>query len=152
MTGRRDGLGTAVGVLAAVYSATFFVGALLHAGVRIPLGFAVLTEPVIVPAVIVEGLCGIGLAASAYAVLTHKSWAWPFTLGAHAFALGGVLLGITAIAVGRGPHTVLNDTYHRVMVILLLASVALLVTPLGKAALGRPDRHPEGRDRPEDAM
>lgn len=137
MTTRRHGLATAIGVLAALSSAAFFVGALLHAGVRIPLGFTVLAEPVIVPAVIVESLCGVGLAVSACAVLTRKSWAWPFTLGAHGFALGGVLLGIAALAAGRGPHTVLNDTYHRVMVILLAGSVALLSTPLGKAALGR---------------
>ncbi|MGH8929867.1 MAG: hypothetical protein ACRDZO_04315 [Egibacteraceae bacterium] len=132
---------TAIGVLAAVYSATFFIGALLHAGVRIPLGFAVLAEPVIVPAVIVESLCGAGLATAAYAVLARKAWAWPFTLGAHAFALGGVLLGIAAIAAGRGPSTVLNDTYHRVMVILLVATAALLATPRGRAVLGRANQH-----------
>ena len=39
---RRSGVATTVGVLSAVYAATFFFGALLHLGVRVPLGFAVL--------------------------------------------------------------------------------------------------------------
>ncbi|MGH8896927.1 MAG: hypothetical protein ACRDZ4_07890 [Egibacteraceae bacterium] len=142
MTGRWHGSATAIGVLAALYSATFFVGALLHAGVAIPLGLAVLAEPVIVPAVIVESLCGAGLAVAAYAVLTRKTWAWLFTFAAHVFALGGILLGIAALAAGGGPHTALNDTYHRVMAILLAGSVALLLTPLDRAALGRAHRRP----------
>lgn len=36
---------TAVGLLAAAYAATLLVAVLLHAGVEIPLGFAVLEEP-----------------------------------------------------------------------------------------------------------
>ncbi len=55
-TNRRATLITTVGVLAAFYAVTFFAGALLHLGVRVPLGFAVLAEPQIFPATIVEGL------------------------------------------------------------------------------------------------
>ncbi len=72
---RMDALATTVGVLAVVYAVTFFLGALLHLGVRIPLGFAVLTEPPIIDASIVESLCGLVLAISAYAVLTRRTWA-----------------------------------------------------------------------------
>ena len=84
----RTTLATAVGALAVLYAVTFCLGALLHLGVRIPLGFAVLAEPRIVPATIVEGLCGLGLAVGAYAVLSGRSWAWAAVTGAHAFALG----------------------------------------------------------------
>jgi hypothetical protein len=136
---RRDTVATAVGVVATVEAVSFLLGAVLHLGVRIPLGFAVLAEPRVGPAVIVEGLCALVLAGSAYAVLTHKSWAWPAAIGAQAVALAGVLLGMAAIAAGRGPHTVLNDTYHRVMVILLVAGLGLLSTPVVRAALGRRD-------------
>src|SRR5215217_4272988 len=62
---RRDGIAKAIGILSAVYAATFFIGALLHLGVRIPLGFAVVEEPVILPATIVEGLCGTALSVGA---------------------------------------------------------------------------------------
>jgi len=134
---RRNGIAAAIGILSAVYAATFFFGALLHLGVTIPLGFAVVEEPIILPATIVEGLCGVALTVAAFAVLTRRELAWPITLAAHAFALGGVLLGITALALGAGPSTELNSVYHRVMVVALVAVLALLLSPAGRSALRR---------------
>ena len=134
---RKTGVATAVGVLSAVYAVTFLFGALLHLGGRVPLGFAVLEEPSIFPAAIVESLCGLALAAAAFAVFTRRRWAWTVALAAHAFALGGVLLGMAALAVGAGPSTELNTIYHRVMVVALVAVLALLVSPTGRTALRR---------------
>ena len=91
---------TVIGVLAAVYAVTFLLGALLHLGVRIPAGATVLAEPRIFPASIVEGLCGLFLTIGAYAAITGRTWAWPALITAYGFALGGVLLGVTALAVG----------------------------------------------------
>jgi hypothetical protein len=136
---RRTTLATMIGVLAALYAVTFLLGALLHLGVRIPLGLAVLAEPRILPATVVEGLCGLFLAVGAYAALSRKSWAWPTITAAHAFAVGGVLLGMAALAVEAGPSTELNTTYHRVMLAALVGGLALLLTPAGRAALGRGD-------------
>jgi hypothetical protein len=136
-TDPRTGITTAVGILSVLYAATFFFGALLHLGVRIPLGFAVLAEPTILPATIVESLCGLALLISAFAVLTRMSFAWTAAFAAHAFALGGVMLGIVALAVGGGPSTDLNTIYHRVMLVALVAVLALLLTPTGRAALSR---------------
>jgi len=136
-THRRGSGAILIGVLAALYAATFLVGALLHAGVSVPLGLAVLSEPVIVPATIVEGLCGIFLATAAYSAFARKARAWTVVVGAHIFALGGVLLGITALALGAGPSTGLNFVYHRVMLLALVAGTVLLLTPTGRAALGR---------------
>jgi hypothetical protein len=136
---RQNTLATTVGVLAALYAVTFFLGAVLHLGVRIPVGFAVLAEPRIFPATVVEGLCGLFLAVGAYAALSRKPWAWPTITAAHAFAVGGVLLGITALALGGGPSTDLNTIYHRVMLAALVAGLALLLTPAARAALGRGD-------------
>jgi hypothetical protein len=127
----------ALSLLAAVYSATFGVAVLLHLGVEIPLGFAVLDDPRRPIAVIVEGLAGSVLAVGAFAVFARKTWAWAAVTGAHAVALAGVLWGMVAVAAGRGPHTRLNDTYHRVMVVLLAANLILLLTPLGRTLLGR---------------
>lgn len=149
ITRPRTPRATAVGILAVLYAATFFLGALLHLGVRIPLGFAVLVEPRIIPATIVEGLCGLGLAVGGYAVLAGRSWAWPAVTGAHAFALGGVLLGITALALGGGPSTELNTIYHRVMLVALVAGLVLLSTRAGRAALGRGDRGSHGQQHAE---
>lgn len=126
-----------VGLLTAVYAGTFVLAVLLHVGVDIPLGFAVLEEPVRPFAVIVEGLAAIVLALGAFGVFARKTWAWAAVIGAHAVALAGVLWGMVAVAAGRGPHTQLNDTYHRVMVVLLGANLILLLTPLGRRSLGR---------------
>jgi hypothetical protein len=98
-------------------------------------GFAVIEEPRRPFAVIVEGLAALVLALGASAVLTRRTWAWAAITGAHAVALAGVLWGMVAVAAGRGPHTQLNDTFHRVMVVVLGAGLILLLTRLGQAAL-----------------
>lgn len=58
---RRDMSGT-FGALMAVEAASFVTAGLLHTGLRIPLGFAVLDEPVRPYAVIVEGVAVLVLA------------------------------------------------------------------------------------------
>jgi hypothetical protein len=137
----QSAMATVVTVLVVFGAVTFLLAALVHLGARIPLGFAVITEPVIVPAAIVEGLAGLGLAVSAYALLTRRGWARPAAMAANAFALGGVLLGMWALAAGRGPRTELNDVYHRLMVVVLLAGLVLLSTPSAKSALGGRAEH-----------
>jgi hypothetical protein len=100
-------------VLLVLETLAFLCFALLHLGVRIPLGFAVLQEPQRPYAVIVEGVAAILLALAATAAFTRRTWAWAAATAAHAVALAGVLWGMIAIAAGRGPHTQLNDTFHR---------------------------------------
>ncbi len=133
----RSGVATAVGVLSAIYAATFFFGALMHLGVRIPLGLADLSEPTILPASIGESLCGLALLFGAFAVLTRTNWAWTTAFAAHTFALGGVMLGVIALALGAGPSTDLNTIYHRVMLVALVAVLGLLLLPAGRTALNR---------------
>jgi hypothetical protein len=133
----RDLVRTMVGVLAAVYAMTFVVAVQLHVGVEISLGFAVLDEPERPFAVIVEGVAASVLALGAFAALARRTWAWAALTVAHAISLAGVLWGMVAIAAGRGPHTLLNDTYHRVMVVLLGAGLVLLLTPLGRRSFDR---------------
>jgi hypothetical protein len=137
---RGTGVATVVGVLSALYAATFLFGALLHLGVRVPLGFAVLAEPRILPATVVEGLCGLALSVAAWAILARKGWARTAAIAAHAFALGGVLLGTAALAAGAGPSTDMNTVYHGVMLVALAAVLALLLTPAGRASLPGADR------------
>jgi len=136
-TYRRSGVATTIGLLSTFYAATFFFGALLHLGVEAPLGFTVFEEPAILPATIVEVLCGVALAIAAFAVFSRRDRAWAVAFAAHAFALGGVLLGMAALAAGAGPSTELNTIYHRVMVVALVAVLGLLLSPAGRSALRR---------------
>jgi hypothetical protein len=128
-------LARAFRVLIVLEALSFLGFALLHLGVRIPVGFAVIEEPRRPYAVIVEGLAALLLTLGASAALTRRTWAWAAATGAHALALAGVLWGMVAIAAGRGPHTQLNDTYHRVMVVVLGTGLILLLTRRGQAVL-----------------
>jgi hypothetical protein len=128
-------LARAFRVLIILEALSFLGFALLHVGVRIPVGFAVIEEPRRPFAVIVEGLAAVVLTLGASAVLTRRTWAWAAATAAHVLALAGVLWGMMAVAAGRGPHTLLNDTYHRVMVVVLGAGLILLLTRPGRKVL-----------------
>jgi len=52
--------------------------------------------------------------------------------------LGGVLLGIAALAAGAGPRTASNDLYHRIMLLLIGASLLILFS--GRSRLDRRSR------------
>jgi hypothetical protein len=58
-------------------------------------------------------------------------------LAAHIFAVAGVLLGITALALGSAPSTEANTIYHRVILGVLVVVLVLLVTRSARIALGR---------------
>jgi prepilin signal peptidase PulO-like enzyme (type II secretory pathway) len=103
-------------------AALFFFGAIQHIGVTI----GRFHEPHIIPAAIVETICGISLASSALIVLTSTVLSWRTPLISNLIALGGVLLGMVALAAGRGPRTASNDLYHHIMLSLIAASLVLL--------------------------
>ncbi|MCI0635109.1 MAG: hypothetical protein L0206_14545 [Actinobacteria bacterium] len=89
----RNLVRTTVGFLSAAYAATFVVAVLLHLGVRIPLGLAVLDEPRRPVAVFIEGTVALALALGALAVLARRTWAWAAATGAYALGLAGVAWG-----------------------------------------------------------
>lgn len=123
---------TMISLLTFAEAVTFLLAALLHLG--IPLGFS---EPRIIPATIVEGLCGLFLAVSAYAIIARKPWAWGTALAAHLFATAGVLLGIIVLALAPDRSTEVNTISHRVILVSLVVVLALLITRSARAALGR---------------
>lgn len=103
-------------------TALFFFCALLHAGVAV----GRFHEPQIIPATIVEVICGIFLAWGALAVFDQWASQWRFALIGSLVAFGGVVLGMAALVAGRGPRTASNDLYHRLMLVLIVASVVIL--------------------------
>jgi hypothetical protein len=123
-------------LLVIIIPVTFVVAALLHAGVPLPLG---ITEPRIVPAMIVETLIASAFAVAAIGVFSGARWAWTACVAAHAVGIAGVLLGIVALAMGRGPTTDANYVYHRVVLTIMIGSLILLLTPAGRTSVGRSD-------------
>ena len=113
---------TAAGCLMMANAALFFFGAVQHAGVAV----GPFREPLIVPAAIVETLCGICVVWGAAALFRNSKAGWRTALIMNFVALGGVLLGIAALAAGAGPRTASNDLYHRIMLLLIGASLLIL--------------------------
>jgi hypothetical protein len=107
-------------------AALFFFGAVQHAGIAV----GSFHEPFIIPAAIVETLCGLCLLWGAAALFRNSKTGWRTALMMNVVALGGVLLGIAALASGAGPRTASNDLYHRIM---LLIGAGLLILFVGRS-------------------
>jgi hypothetical protein len=130
-------IATTIRTLTLVDAVTFLIAAVLHTGTHIPLGFAVLAEPHIVPAIIVEGTAGVLLATAAYGLFAHKPWGWTAAVTAHVFSILGVITGMVALAMGRGPRTESNDIYHRVILVVLVTGLFFLTRRGVRDALRR---------------
>src|SRR5215470_10729410 len=113
---------TVAGLLMIANTAIFFFGGVQHAGVTV----GRFHEPLIIPAAIVESVCGLRLLWGAIALFRNSTRRWRIALISNLIALGGVLLGIAALAAGAGPRTASNDLYHRMMLILIIAVILLL--------------------------
>jgi hypothetical protein len=133
----RPPLATALGLLSAVEAATFLIFASLHLGLQIPLWFATLAEPYIWAAARVETLCCLALGAAAVIIFAGWRHAWLTAVVAHVISICGVLLGMAALAAGRGPRTESNDIYHLTILLVMLAGLVLLAAPSGRATLRR---------------
>ncbi len=113
---------TVAGLLMIANAVLFFWERSTHAGVAV----GQFHEPLIIPAAIVEGLCGLCILWGAVALFRGWRTRWRLELITNLVALGGVSLGIVALAIGAGPRTASNDLYHRVMLILIVTVILLL--------------------------
>ena len=113
---------TVLGLIMIANAALFVFGAVQHVGVVV----GSFHEPRILPAAIVETMCAIALGWGGAAVLAHAATLWRTALIANFIALAGVLLGVVALALGAGPRTASNDLYHRIMLVLISASLGIL--------------------------
>jgi len=104
-------------------AALFMFGAVQHAGVAI----GPFREPRIVPAAVVEAICGAALAYAATALFRRTPAARRVTIIGNAIGLLGVIIGLVALAVGAGPRTDSNDLYHRLMLVGIALSFVLLL-------------------------
>lgn len=72
---------------------------------------------------VVEAICGFALVIGSIGLQTGR-WGWAIT--AHGIAIGGVLLGMAALAAGRGPSTALNTVYHPTILVALIVTGLLV--------------------------
>jgi hypothetical protein len=110
-------------------AALFFFGAVQHVGFRL----GRFHEPTIIPTSFVETTCGLFLVIGGVAMLGDFPAQWSVALVGNLVALCGVLLGMIALAAGRGPRTASNDLYHQIMLVLIAAG--LLILFLARTAL-----------------
>ncbi len=99
-TAERVSMRTDLGLLLISKAALFLFGAVQHAG--IPLGR--FHEPTIIPAVVVETVCGLFLLCAGVVILDRSSHRWGIALSANLVALGGVLLGTLCFQFVRDPE------------------------------------------------
>jgi hypothetical protein len=109
-------------LIIATNSVLFFSGAVQHAGVA----FSHFHEPRIIPAAIVEAICGVALAWGATS-LVRRGWSGRRAAAvANLIALSGVVIGLVALTLGAGPRTASNDLYHKIMLVLIAAALLLI--------------------------
>jgi hypothetical protein len=99
---------------------SFLLGALTHAGVELPLAVTTIDEPTIVPAAIVEAAVAAAFTFAAFATFTGRPHARFAVRVALRVGIAGVLLGMAALALGRGTRTELNDVFHVVALVAML--------------------------------
>ena len=133
-----------LGVFVLLEALGFVIGAMLHAGIEIPIGGGMYLEHV-VPAAVVETVCAFVLAVAALALITCNRQAWEATLVSHVISIAGTILGVVAITAGRGEHNLPNDIFHRVILVAMVAVLVLLWTPAGRRAIRRDDAEPAVR-------
>jgi hypothetical protein len=125
---------TAFRVIVVLQAIVFLFAATLHTGL-----FGV---PALYPAMVVEGLCGIGCVISAFGQFTHQLWAPRASLIIQILILFGVLLGILAVATDASIRTPLNVGLHAVMLVLILLGLLVLAVPGISLGLVRSNRTP----------
>jgi hypothetical protein len=125
---RLDGL---LRVVVALEVVTYFGAALLHLGMRIPLGLLVLRVPNPIPAAsIVETILGLAAAINLGLLLQAPRSMTRITLGIHLFLLVGVALGMAALSRFVGPPPSPDWNIHFVMSTGIAAALTLSLIQL----------------------
>jgi hypothetical protein len=126
-----------------IAAALFFFGAILHAG----FGVGPLHEPQIIPAAIVETICGLALLFAVKLLLVRRCWT--AAIIANVIALAEVVLEIVVRTALAGPHTASNharpyfpdgyvytigdDLYHGS--VLAFLTIGLLILSFKRSAI-----------------
>ncbi len=129
--------------LLVVDAIAFLAASVIHFGYAIPLGFTTLSDVTILPAGMAEGVIGVVFAVAAAAAFADWDWAWNGTLAAYLLGIVGVLIGIGVSVGDSGDSSRSNLLFHLTVLPLLVLGLAVLLTPTGRASLGRKTAAPK---------
>ncbi len=125
---RLDGL---LRFIVALEVIAYFGAALLHLGVRVPLGLLVLGVPNPIPdASIVETMLGLAAATNLALLLRATRSMTRITLGIHLFLLAGVALGMVSLSHFYGPPPGPDWNIHFVMLTGIAAAMTVSLIQL----------------------
>jgi hypothetical protein len=127
-TSRTGTLRHCIAGLMALAAVTLGVASTIHFGVRL----GMIHDP-FAGAAIPEAVIAFVVACGCVAVIVRRA-AWPVSLGTTLFALVGVLYGLSVTL--RGDRTG-DIAYHLSLLVVLVVTLCLLVTPAARGALRR---------------
>jgi hypothetical protein len=116
-----------IGRLMLVEAVTFAIASILHFGVG----------ETFIGAAIPEAIIAVVLGAGAIAVTRRPAGSWWLALATTLFALLGVIIGLSVILGGRVSRP-LDLAYHVSILVALVITVVLLLTPHFRRALRSP--------------
>jgi hypothetical protein len=131
---RRSVTDPVIVILTLADLALFAGGSAAHAGIAIPLAVSTWTEPVVVPAAIIEGIGAIALLVTAVAIAANASWSRRLAWWVAWYCFAAVLWGMARLAIGSIPEarTMTNDFLHIGMTIVTTGLLVRLAS-LGSA-------------------
>jgi hypothetical protein len=126
---------TAVAGLLGLATLTFLAASVIHFGVRLPLGVVTIYDP-FSGAALPEAIIAAVLAGGLVTVVTKARAAWWVALTATVFGVLGVIVGVSVI-LGRQLGRSGDLVYHATMLVELLLTLGVLLTPQTRRALGQ---------------
>ena len=116
-----------VGSVMLAEAATFAIASILHFGVL----------ETFIGAAIPEAIIAVVLATGAIGVMRRWAGSWVMALATTLFALAGVIIGLSVILMSRVSRPA-DLAYHAGILVALLITVGVLLSPAARRALRRP--------------